>query len=146
MLKISVPKIVRDLDLGDYADELAGQVIQVWVNPPREKVLTYSDITAEIDGFDAEILKLHKRISEEPENVEELTEQINVLAGRVEKANDALFAWYAVIWSQGDEEESAESVREFATSTMDTDPTLWRWVAQSTVLMISDHRKGARKN
>jgi len=145
MLKISVPKIVRDLDLGGYADELAGQRVQVWVNPPREKVLAYSDIMAEIDGFDQQIADLHGRISEEPEKVDELTEQIDALAERVEKANDALFAWYAEIWSQGDEKESAESVREFATSTMDTDPALWRWVAQSTVLMIADHRRGEKK-
>ena len=145
MLKIKVSKFVRPLDLGEYVPELAGQTISVWVNPPREKVLAYGDILKAIDGFGVEISRLEARMKAEPENAVDIVEEINAMTKRIKKANDSLFAWYAEIWSQGDEEESIESVREFATSTMDTDPALWRWVAQSTVLMISAHRAGAKK-
>lgn len=35
-MKIKIPKIVKPIDLGGYADALAGQCLQVWVNPPLD--------------------------------------------------------------------------------------------------------------
>lgn len=32
---IQIPKIHKPLDLGEYDEELTGQFINVWVNPPR---------------------------------------------------------------------------------------------------------------
>lgn len=34
-MKIEIPKIIEMIDLGEYAPELAGQCLHVWVNPPQ---------------------------------------------------------------------------------------------------------------
>ena len=36
-MRISFTKIVLPIDLGEYHESYAGQLLQVWVNPPREK-------------------------------------------------------------------------------------------------------------
>jgi hypothetical protein len=35
-MKINIPKVVMPVDLGEYAEELRGQMLHVWVNPPLE--------------------------------------------------------------------------------------------------------------
>lgn len=35
----NIPKIYRKLDLAEYAEELSGQAISVWVNPPKQKLI-----------------------------------------------------------------------------------------------------------
>ena len=114
MPKIEVPKIIRDLDLGEYAKELSGQSIPVWVNPPRKLLIEFSDITKEVQS-------------------------------ESDSGNNKLFGWFATIWSQGDIEETEESVLEFALECQDTDPGLWPFVTGKTMWMIFEHRKIEQK-
>ena len=46
-MKINIPKIVRPLDLKDYAPEMNGAIIQVWVNPTRAFTQRFNDIRAD---------------------------------------------------------------------------------------------------
>lgn len=52
-MKIEIPKIIEMIDLGEYAPELAGQCLHVWVNPPisllreHDRILTTADVPAQ---------------------------------------------------------------------------------------------------
>ena len=148
MPNFKVAKIVRPLDLGGYAEELAGQVFDVWVNPKRSIVNDYVEVTARLIGHKSELEKIVERSKQDGVGAD-LSVAVEDLDKKIEAANDVVFGWFAVIWSQGEDEsqhETPESIREFATVASDTDPALWSWVALKTVAMIRDHREGNRKN
>lgn len=42
-MQINFPKIVREIDLGEYAPEMEGQKMQVWVNPPSADLTKLGD-------------------------------------------------------------------------------------------------------
>lgn len=54
-MKIKIPKIVKPIDLGGYDEALAGQFVQVWVNPPLDvlqlhgRILDAGNATKESD-------------------------------------------------------------------------------------------------
>ena len=35
-MKISIPKVIVPVEMSEYAPELEGKVLQVWVNPPMD--------------------------------------------------------------------------------------------------------------
>lgn len=144
-MDITIPEIVRPLDLKSYADELEGMVLQVWVNPPRKLVLKYAEIRADIAELKAKLAELRKRAAENGQGAE-LDAEIDELDSGIEAMTNELFAWFAEIWSKGHHQETMESVKEFATAYTDTDPQLWAFVTSRTVKMIRQHREGARKN
>lgn len=119
MRGILIPHIVKPMDLGGYDPSLQGQVIEVWVNPPRRFILQH-----------VELLQRRDKIESAAEKEAYLAE---------------LFEWYAEIWSQGAEEWTVEDVESLIRETQDTDPRLWDYVANGTVRMIGDHRSGQKK-
>ena len=44
-MKINIPKVLVPVDLGEYAAELAGNFLQVWVNPPLHIMQQHTDAT-----------------------------------------------------------------------------------------------------
>lgn len=36
-MKINIPKVIVPIEMGEYADELAGKFLLVWVNPPMKE-------------------------------------------------------------------------------------------------------------
>lgn len=117
---IRVPEILKPLDLGGYDQSLQGQVIEVWVNPPRRLILQ------------------HVELMQRKEKIESAAEMEAYLV--------ELCGWYAEIWSQGDEGWTAADVETLIRETQDTDPRLWSWVANETVRMIGEHRSGQKKD
>lgn len=72
-MQITIPKIVVPVDMSEYAPELAGHWLHVWVNPPLDKLGEHMMLSAQLQVKTA-------GNSEEP-----------------------LLAWYSEMWSQGPE-------------------------------------------
>lgn len=128
MARIVVPKIVRQLDLREYAEELTGEIC-VWVNPPRGKI-------GEVRGY----LLAARELAAGGKDVVALGEKLDALA-------EAEYGWFAEIWSQGAEETrwSVEEVRSLVAGAAETDPGLWNWLMRRTFEMIQAHRDGKKK-
>jgi hypothetical protein len=52
-MKILIPHIVRPLPLKEYAPEMNGAVLQVWVNPTREFIQKFNTILEQDDQIAA---------------------------------------------------------------------------------------------
>jgi hypothetical protein len=136
-MEIKIPKIVQPLELGEYAPELAGQVIQVWVNPPPAVRKEYFEVSDQIAALSTEIGKL------DPED------------GRLAKLNAEaetlileLDANIASMWSQGAPEThfSAEEVGEFRRNSFETDQRLLSWMVGRSLRMMLEHQGALKKN
>ena len=128
-MKINIPRVVRPIALSDYAQEFGEQVIEMWVNPPREKRLAFADIMERYRDTLGQI-----EATEDSDELAELAERIVSIAGE-------LHAWYAELWSQGEDEWTAEQVAELATACLDTDPGLWDFVQESSLDVMQVYRR-----
>jgi hypothetical protein len=71
-MQVNIPKIIVVVDLGEYAPELTGNALHVWVNPSLQ------------------VLRMHDEIlSAKPDEV------------TADEKSGRLFAWYAALWSHG---------------------------------------------
>jgi len=127
-MKLNIPVVVRPIRLSDYAPEYGEQVVEMWVNPPREKRLEYYSITERYrDGLAA--------IEQADEDaISDLAEQI------VDLANE-LYAWYADMWSQGADSWTVEEVREIAEAAIDRDPRLWAYLQERSLDIVGEYRR-----
>lgn len=120
-MKIDIPKIVRPVDLGGYAEEMKGKLIYVWVNPPVSLLQEYFDLQKGIlEGDDQKTLESQ--------------------AARMREV-------LAELLSQGPEEMrwSAEDVAELLESTFDSDPLFYPWLVNAVFEQIGEHRKRIKK-
>jgi hypothetical protein len=46
-MKITIPKIIKDVPLADYAPTLAPAVVKVWVNPTRDMLQKFTELPAD---------------------------------------------------------------------------------------------------
>jgi len=135
-MRFEIPRMLRPLQLSDYAVEFGDAVIQVWVNPPGEKRRTYGEIVGLMDGIKSKI----PADTPSSEQVEQLVEELRGLQIR-------LIAWFSEIWSQGPQETrwSEEDIRFLLDYSMDTDPKLWAWLVENTMRLIGEHRSRQKK-
>jgi len=119
-MKINFPKIVREIDLEEYAPEMAGQKISVWVNPPSADLVTIGE-------------KYKASVDEQNEDKEkDEKEYLNLMS---------------ILLSQGSEKTriSTDDLKELQTSTAATDPAFWVWLQNRVIIEINDHRLGRKK-
>ena len=128
-MKIDIPRVTRPVALSDYAPEFGDQAIQMWVNPPRKVRLAFSDI---MDRYKATLDELTE--AEGDEALSDLAERVVELGGEI-------YAWYADLWSQGDDEWTADEVGEFVQACMDTDPGLWDYVQEGCLDAMAAYRR-----
>lgn len=130
MPKINIPVLVRPIDLADYAPELAGGTVHVWVNPTRDVVEERRKIFAEI----GELLKV------------EAEQRDDAWSARDDELGQRSVAWYARVWSQHPDPETHWTPEEVnALSEHETDPGLYRWLIARTIALMEDHRQGNLK-
>lgn len=143
-MKIEIPKVVRPLDLSEYAPEYDGAVIQVWVNPPRAKREEFQQTRMELLRISDEIQELAKDAQDH--NAPEYLAKIKAAGERITALNQGVYAWHAEMWSQGDGDGwTAEQVAEFADHALDNDPQLWQFALVRTAEMIWEYRSGRQK-
>jgi len=137
-MKIQYKKVVRPLDLADFAPEYAGAVIQVWVNPTREKLQERETIR---QGLNTALGKLKES---DPDNVEKLKQ----ITGTIESINDKYYAWLADNWSQAENEEThwtQAEVKELAENLIEDDPALWEFIQKRSFNMLQEYREHYKK-
>lgn len=61
-MKITIPPIVRPIQLSDYVAELSPGVVQVWVNPPRDVIDQYNPILESKTGTETKIAEWYAAI------------------------------------------------------------------------------------
>lgn len=130
MPKINIPVLVRPIDLADYAPELAGGTVYVWVNPTRDVIEERRNIFAEI----GELLKV------------EAEKRDDAWRARDDELGRRSVAWYARIWSRHADPAThwtPEEVNQL--SEHETDPGLYRWLIARTIALMEDHRQGVAK-
>jgi hypothetical protein len=155
-MKINIPKIIQPLDLAGYSSALAGQALQVWVNPPVEMRRRYGLIVQQIIKLPtgipperkgtAEGLTVHRAGDTEilAEKNKKQIEKLSQEVGRLRKEQEE---WLAEIWSQGAEETrfTAEEIMEFRSQAEQTDPRLFNWLVAATLKMILEHVGAVKK-
>lgn len=143
-MKINLPKTVRVLELQGYDPEnaaLTGVGIHVWVDPPRA-------VLQEYDRINRQFASLLQKSGDKPVKK---TTLLDLLARRkalsrqpaVEAYHQALYAWYARMWSQGPE-GTHWNVSELSTISAEN-PAFWEWLERSTWLLIEEHRGTIKK-
>jgi hypothetical protein len=140
-MKIDVPKIIRPLDLREYAPEM-GTEIQVWVNPPRAKVLEMAQLEATSGAIQQRMKEI--RATESEVAAEEARKALEEL----EQTGQKIMVWFAEMWSQGPDPEShltLEEVQKLVEHSVNTDPVLWPWLCGRTRAMINEHRTKVKK-
>jgi hypothetical protein len=113
-MKINIPKVILSVQLGEYAPELQGKVLHVWVNMPKEKLQEYDDLVTSVQ--EQSLAEAQKTLTgsasseDQPsEGVMKIFDQLKaVLNKKRDRKADSLdvklLQWYAEMWSQGPEE------------------------------------------
>jgi hypothetical protein len=118
-MKINFPRITRPLDLGEYAPEMQGQSLQVWVNPLPD------DVTGMLDNY-------------------KLSLSGN---GKGETAWSAHVEALSVLLSQGGDDThlSPADLQELRDGTIKTDPAFWPWLINGVMDRINAYRSIRKK-
>jgi hypothetical protein len=154
-VKIDIQKIVRPVRLGDYAPEYGGQLLHVWVNPPRQMRLDYQQIADELSQASKELELIVKSAMDAqeagkstPESEEEVAGLVSDYGERLEELARRLYAWFAVMWSQAGDEDTrwtTDDVVELVEACLDADPALWAWIQDEHWRLVREHREGLKK-
>ena len=106
-MKINIPKVIVGVDMGEYAPELSGRMLQVWVNLPLDVL--------------SEHLAMAARLAPS------LAESALTFEG---DGQEGLLKWYAFVWSQGDVEShwTVDELKEIEQE----DPAFLSWMIGAT--------------
>lgn len=126
-MKINIPKVIVGVDMGEYAPELAGRMLQVFVNPPLDMLSELSAILVKlIPPVKAPTIKKDG----EAEKLDPAVINPQPALSFQGDAEEGLLKWYAFVWSQG-EVESHWTVDELKEIEQE-DPAFLSWMIGAT--------------
>lgn len=130
-MKIEVPRIYRPIELGEYAEELKGEQLHVWVNPPRRLLAEYAAILKHV-------LKQEPR----PRWWDRILSRLGIV-GPSERRS---LGWFGKVWS----EDGAEAIGEqaavrFALQLYEADPVLYQHLIAATMQLLDGHQDASKK-
>ena len=137
-MPIQIRKVVRPLALRGLAQEYEDDFISVWVNPNREMLARFDLAREETEQIKKQLSALAAQKKADPLKIREISDGLD-------QANQLLYAWYAEIWSQGEDAShhvTAEGVEEWART---ADPALWLYLTSGSWRLINDHLAHAKK-
>ena len=155
-MKITIPKVLIPVHLGEYAPELQGKFLHVWVNMPREKLQEYDDLITSLQEKSLAEAQRTLESSGQTSNVErqksegigKVFDQLKAMINRkrdrkVDAVDVKLLQWYAEMWSQGPEEErwSVEELQELEAQ----DPAFLSWCIARSWTERSEHIQRKKK-
>lgn len=128
-MKINIPKVIVGVDMGEYAPELAGRMLQVWVNLPLDVLSEHLAMAARLNQTPS-VLPPTGTTRASPPNI-----PAGVFGGESAltfegDGQEGLLKWYAFVWSQG-EVESHWTVDELKEIEME-DPAFLSWMIGAT--------------
>ena len=154
-MKIRIPKVALAVDLAEYAAELAGKCLYVWVNPPKTKLQEYDDLVTMLQSRELDAARKTLLPESQPSAI---SEQRSVLARtfdqmfhwlRVKRETKSdgidarLLEWYAEIWSQGPQ-DTQWTVEELRTLE-EQDPSFLSWMIARTWSKRTEHVERKKK-
>jgi len=133
-MQIDIPRIVRPIELSEYAAELDGVRMYVWVNAPRDFYARHSALLAENDALRAQL--------------EDVTapDKLAAVGKDLQRIGGEFVEFFRELWSQGKNPEThwtTESVS--ALITLDTDPGLYGWLCRRSFELVIDHKARGKK-
>ena len=135
-MKLLVKKIVRPLELAQYASELSGQTVQVWLNPTREMLKDRDQIFMDFAERQDAVEK-----AAEAERAELLKQFTDFMTNEFIDRNDE---WFARLWSQHDDTSTHWTVAELK-ALNDQDPALYKWMKERSMSMFQEFRSAEKK-
>ena len=152
-MKIVIPKVIVQVAMSEYAPELEGKFLSVWVNPSMEKMQGYFDLVNEMQA--AELEKARDALIEKPQEppanqtilqrtFDQLTKWIGLKRTQKDEGIDLrLLKWYVEMWSQGPEESrwSIDELKELEQQ----DPTFLSWMISQTWQARTAHIERKKK-
>lgn len=133
-MKISIPRLVRPIELSEYAPELAGVRVYVWVNAPRDFYARHAALLKENDDLRAQL------------DQTKAPEEIMALGEAVRKVGSEFVEFFRELWSQAKDEKThwtTESISELIT--LDTDPGLYGWLCRRSFELVIEHKVQGKK-
>jgi len=141
-MKIEVKKVIKSLDLGLYAEEYAGQSVDVWVNPTRNIMQRMDSLNEKSREW---IFKIRDNVPKANEDRTKYQKLIDESAKwHEDEYTNGLYEWLPVIWSQGGDKQkhwTADECRELDK----TEPALFGWLNSQTVKLMKEHRDREKK-
>lgn len=152
-MKLEIKRIVRPLQVREYAEEYGDEVVWVWVNPPRAFRMRLYELADEFGAVRDRLEELAKAEAEKAEadaeaNAETTNPEAESMGEEVERITGELHAWWAELWSQSRDEEThwtAEEVGELIEAARDSDPKLWDFLQERSMELSNDHRAGVQQ-
>lgn len=119
-MDIKIPKVLASVDFGEYAPELKGKKLHVWVNPPLGLLRKHDEALALI----------------KPGNTAP-TDNTKPLPNLGE-ARTVFREFYAELWSQHADDETHWSADELA-ALEEADPAFFSWMVAQTWTLRNEH-------
>lgn len=135
-MKFDIPKIIRPLEMVEYDEAMTGLALQVWVNPSRHIHNEYWTCQSELVKATGKLGELVKK----PD-----AKKTIALDKKIDKCNQKVYAWFARLWSQSEDQGTHVSVEEIE-AMAEEDPAIWRFMINRTMKLIRDHQENIRKN
>jgi len=144
-MNFKIPKIIRPITLTDYAPEMvhddgpdAGKpsAVYVWVNPPALLLTRHGELRAQAS-------RANKQLTTAASDKAALS----AVAQELSSVGGGLAPLYAELWSQHADAQThwtTQDVLDLANN--EANPALFGWLTSRTIMAISDHRAGLRKN
>ena len=155
---IQVPKVVKELDLGDYHPELKGEVFHVWVNLSRAAHKAYFEFQSELRTWGKKQEELEKELEDKTKEAIKggwhRSRKQKISDGYAkfftdhmddfDKLSQSVHDWYSEIWSQAEDTEthiSTMDVRVISEVSQENDNNdFWIWLTKQTQAMILGYR------
>lgn len=146
-MKIAIPKVLRPVHLADYDEAYGDETVWMWVNPPRATKLKFYEMAEEFARIRSQVTELVENDGGEGDS--QKAEALPPLFARLEELGGELYAWWAEMWSQHQDEEShwtQEEVTELVTAALDADPGFWDFLQESSLDAMQEYREQKKRN
>jgi hypothetical protein len=158
-MKIDIPKVIVTVNMVEYAPELDGKFLHVWVNPSKQKLQEYTDLVTGLQSKELEAARqtLFPDLDGKAKGNGAMKESSGILKAfdvlghwlstKKEQKTDGvdarLLEWYAEIWSQGpaDARWAADELQELEMQ----DPTFLSWMIAETWKARAEHIERKKK-
>jgi hypothetical protein len=136
-MRFDIPKLIRPLELEEYAEELKDITVQVWINPTRELLDESTEIQGELAGF---LQRIKAALENDKLSDEKKQEAIDVENESMKGSLAHEMEWWSKILSQSSDESKHLSLEDIRTLD-EQDTALWEWIRKSAAGMIRSHRE-----
>jgi len=139
-MKFEIKKITQPIDLGEFHEAYRGEIIHVWVNPPKSVRKEREDLLRMYGSFFQDIARPAESDPGKKSWLSRLKKLFHfglnsTQENRLREMELKSYQWFADLWSQGDNPELHWTADELAQMN-ERDPALYRWLIKQSVLMV----------